>query len=145
MRQYFCMPCTAKVLKWGLCMACMQNDPVDGKSGELGVQEDTAQAVPGIADAAAAHPPGFESAARAEHASEAQAIRNLLSQPVRFSTSFSVTSVFLQFRVIFIDPPILPTSSSGASQGGGPAGAPSHQLLCDHQLLALHKLWASFF
>ncbi len=77
----------------------MQNDPVDKKSGDPGMQEDTGQPIPGIADAAAAHPPGFESAARAEHASEAEAIRNLLSQPVRLPISFSVICSSCTFEV----------------------------------------------
>lgn len=88
------------MLKWAFCMACMQEDPVVGKKdGEEAVEEDTVQAVPGIADAAATHPPGFESAARAEHASEAEAIRNLLSQPVRLRSACLELQVLLISRV----------------------------------------------
>lgn len=79
-------------------MAGVQNDQPDGKKVE-GRQEDTAAAVPGIADAAAvAHPPGFESAARAEHASEAEAIRHLLSQPVRLpSAALEIIAISYSF------------------------------------------------
>jgi hypothetical protein len=50
---------------------------------ETALQEEIVQPPSEVAEQSAQYPPGFLSAARAEHQSEAAAIRGMLAHPVR--------------------------------------------------------------